>query len=107
MKRQLVLTEHVEGESEARQAETLKETQGAEHGDVHREGNTQTKHQHEKHRKNQHGVSTKPWKQRGRKGKTWHKRLRAVTLRNEAFHWQSAEGFDCSHCSLQTPGLPG
>lgn len=57
---QQVLTEHVEGESEARQAETLKETQGAEHCDVYREGNTQTKHQHEKHRNNQHRVSTKP-----------------------------------------------
>lgn len=55
-----VLTEHVEGESQARQAETLKETQGAEHGDVYREGNTQTKHQHEKHRNNQHRMSTKP-----------------------------------------------
>lgn len=55
-----VLTEHVEGESEARQAETLKEAQGAEHGDVYREGNTQTKHQHEEHRENQHWVSTKP-----------------------------------------------
>lgn len=56
----LVLTEHVEGESKARQAETLKEAQGAEHGDIYREGNTQTKHQHEKHRKDQHWVSTKP-----------------------------------------------
>lgn len=55
-----LLTEHVEGESEARQAETLKEAQGAEHGDVYREGNTQTKHQHEKHWENQHWVSTKP-----------------------------------------------
>lgn len=59
-----VLTEHIEGESEARQAETLKEAQGAEHGDVYREGNTQTKHQHEKHRENQHWVSTKPSEQR-------------------------------------------
>ena len=55
-----VLTEHVEGESEARQAETLKEAQGAEHGDVYREGNTQTEHQHEEHREDQHRVSTKP-----------------------------------------------
>lgn len=55
-----VLTEHVEGESEARQAETLKEAQGAEHGDVYREGNTQTKHQHEKHRNNQDRVPTEP-----------------------------------------------
>lgn len=55
-----VLTEHEEGESEARQAETLKEAQGAEHGDVYREGDTQTKHQHEKHRENQHRVPTKP-----------------------------------------------
>lgn len=55
-----VLTEHVEGESEARQAETLKEAQGAEHGDVYREGHTHTEHQHEKHREDQHWVSTKP-----------------------------------------------
>lgn len=55
-----VLTEHVEGESEARQAETLKKAQGAEHGDVYREGHTQTKHEHEKHGEDQHGVSTKP-----------------------------------------------
>lgn len=59
-RRKRVLTEHVEGESEARQAETLKEAQGAEHGDVYREGDTQTKHQHEKHRENQHRVPTKP-----------------------------------------------
>lgn len=59
-KRMQVLTEHVEGESEARQAETLKEAQGAEHGDVYREGNTQTEHQHEEHREDQHRVSTKP-----------------------------------------------
>ena len=55
-----ILTENVEGESKARQAETLKEAQGAEHGDVYREGNTQTEHQHEKHREDQHRVSTKP-----------------------------------------------
>lgn len=79
-RRQHLLTEHVEGESEARQAETLKEAQGAEHGDVHREGNTQTKHQHEKHRENQHGVSTKPLEtERSRKEKEVAKCLIAVT----------------------------
>lgn len=45
--KQCLLTEHIEGESETCQAEAFKETQGAEHGDVDREGNSQTKHQHE------------------------------------------------------------
>lgn len=58
--RELVLTEHIEGESEARQAETLKEAQCAEHGDIYREGYSQTEHQHEKHRQDQHRVSTEP-----------------------------------------------
>lgn len=59
-RRKLLLTEHVEGESQARQAETLEETQGAEHGDVRREGHAQTEDQQEEHRQDQHRVSAKP-----------------------------------------------
>lgn len=62
----LVLTEQIEGESQASQAETLKEAQCAEHGDVHREGDAQTKHQHEKQGENQGGVSTKPTAERNK-----------------------------------------
>lgn len=43
------LTEDIERKGDPRQAEALKEAQGAEHGDVDGEGYGQTKHQHEEH----------------------------------------------------------
>lgn len=54
------LTEDVERKGDPCQAEALKEAQGAEHGDVDREGHSQTKHQHEQHRYDQHWVAAKP-----------------------------------------------
>lgn len=69
----LLLTEHEEGESEARQAETLKEPQGAEHGDVHREGHAQTEDQHEEHRDDQHRVTTKPRRQTEMQRSDWER----------------------------------
>lgn len=60
-----ILTEDVERQRDPCQAKALKEAQGAEHGDVDREGHGETEHQHEQHRYDQHRVATKPT-ERGR-----------------------------------------
>lgn len=59
-----LLTQDIERKSNPCKAEALKETQGAEHGDIDRKGHSQTKHQHKQHRYDQHWMSAKPKKER-------------------------------------------